>query len=290
MQQVEPAFNMSIAWGAIFVLVLAVIGGFLAIRHLFGGKGVAIASLLVLGVGVLGLMSFGVAVRRQAAIPGYESVTVVPALSGDPLATTPTGPQPPATPGATTPPGPAPSKIQHVAGNSAPIEIPERPTWLKTPVSEGSLESGYGQYVLTSQQFATVDEAEAELFKTLTTDVQSGFAYHHPSTIGWVPTPEDIRVSGLIAEKVIETIPLKVGEHDATVQRVSWLIEFKPEANKALHARWYPLEAARRSKLYLSLLAGASALFGVSALALRRKSAPPAPVAPSSMPTASESV
>ena len=35
--------------------------------------------------------------------------------------------------------------------------------------------------------------------------------------------------------------------------------------------RWEPIEAQRRSKLMLSILAGASGLLGVAALALRRR-------------------
>lgn len=170
------------------------------------------------------------------------------------------------------------SQIQYITGNSAPISIPELPTWRKIPPHEGSPASGIAKYVLTSQQFATVDEAEANLYLSLATDVQSALIQSRSPASGWMPTPEDLRVSGLITEKVIETIPLKVGEFDASVQRVSWLVEFNPQTNQALHSRWEPSESQRRSKLILSILAGASGLLGLSALALRsRRRNPPTP-------------
>lgn len=282
MQPTPPVTVTSFGMIALVLLVLVVIiGGFLAIHRFFGKTGLAVAGLLGLG-GLFALMSAGVKVvkRDEAFVSFPVTATITPSGQADSNSTISISPEGPATLEPAISAGPAPSKIQYITGHSAPIEIQELPTWRKNSIHEGSLESGYGKYVLTSQQFATVEEAEAELFQKLTTDVQSGFAYHHPSTIGWVPTHEDILVSGLIAEKVIETIPLKVGEHETTVQRVSWLIEFKPEANKALHARWYPIEAARRSMLILSLLAAASGVFGVSALALRRSRNQAAPRPP----------
>lgn len=178
------------------------------------------------------------------------------------------------------PPGPTPSQILYTTGNAQPITIQELPGWRKNPPHEGTIESGSSKYVLTSELFATVEEAEAELYKTVIADVQNGFAFHHPSTIGWRPSREDINVSGLVTERVYESIPLKVGEFDNSVQRASWLVEFRPEATQALHTRWEPIEAQRRSKLILSILAGVSGVMGISTIALRRRKALTPLVAP----------
>lgn len=176
----------------------------------------------------------------------------------------------------------SPGKIEHGVGYGPFQSVPELPEWRKNPPLEGSLEQGASRYVRVSRQYATVEEAEAELFQSLATDVQQGFTKHWPETQGWMPTRDDITSSGLIQEKVIESIPLKVGEFDNTVFRVSWLIEFRPESNKALHARWYPLEAERRSRWLLAALAGITGLMGGTAIVLRRQrveAAPPAQTA-----------
>ncbi len=170
-----------------------------------------------------------------------------------------------------TPTGPTPSQILYTTGNAQPISIQELPGWRKNPPHEGTLGAGQAKYVLTSQQFATVEEAEAELFKSLTVDVQESFAKYNSPAVGWTPTPEDLRLSGIIAERVVETFSVKVGEFENPVHRVSWLIEFDQDKSTVLLKRWEPIEAQRRSKLILSILAGASGVLGVTAMALRRR-------------------
>ncbi len=176
------------------------------------------------------------------------------------------------------PSGPTPSQILYTTGNAQPISIQELPGWRKNPPHEGTLGAGRAKYVLTSQQFATVEEAEAELFKSLTVDVQESFAKYYSPAVGWNPTPEDLRLSGIIAERVVETFSVKVGEFENPVHRVSWLIEFDHDKSTVLLQRWEPIEAQRRSKLILSILAGASGVLGVTAMALRRRRDQPAPV------------
>lgn len=180
-----------------------------------------------------------------------------------------------ATPPAVTAAGLAPGLIRYTAGNAPSIPIQELPGWRKNPPHEGSLGAGRAKYVLTSQQFATVEEAEAELFRSLAADVQESFAKYHSPALGWTPTPEDLRLSGIIAERVVETFSVKVGEFENPVHRVSWLVEFDHDKSTVLLKRWEPIEAQRRSRLILSILAGVSGVLGMSALALRRQRNPP---------------
>ncbi len=175
------------------------------------------------------------------------------------------------------PTGPTPSQILYTTGNAQPIPIQELPGWRKNPPHEGALGAGRAKYVLTSKQFATVEEAEAKLFQTLTADVQESFAKYYAPAVGWTPTPEDLRLSGIIAERVDETFSVKVGEFENPVHRVSWLIEFDHDKSTVLLQRWEPIEAQRRAKLILSILAGASGVLGVTAMALRRCRDQPVP-------------
>ena len=266
MQQTPPVTMVSFGMIALVLLALVVVGGIMTIQHLFGRRGLAVAFFLFVGgVGLLALMFVGVSVKSPTVT---MSTSIESSHSPQKITVTP---ELPTTPDATPPSGPTPSKIQYITGSSAPLEIQELPGWRKNPPHEGSLGAGRAKYVLTSQQFATVEEAEAELFKSLTVDIQESLAKYHSPAVGWTPTPEDLRLSGIIAERVVETFSVKVGEFENPVHRVSWLIEFDSGKSAVLLQRWEPIEAQRRSKLMLSILAGASGLLGVAALALRRR-------------------
>jgi hypothetical protein len=277
--QPQPMLTSSgLAFFPLIILAVLVIVTIAAIRHGYGKVVLGVGACLLCLIFVAGFSTVRISVPstrvEQSATIAYDSATDSPAshVESSTASDGSVNPVAPSIPG-----GPPPSQILYTTGNAQPIPIQELPGWRKNPPHEGSTESGYAKYVLTSEQFATVEEAEAQLFQTLTADVQRGFAHHWPQTIGWVPTPEDIQLSGLITERVDETLTVKVGEFENPVHRVSWLIEFRPDANKALHARWEPIEAQRRSKLILSILAGASGVLGVTAMALRRRRNQPTP-------------
>jgi hypothetical protein len=260
--------------GVLLVIVVLLAGIALVVAAVRHGRILTLAivsSVILLGVFMVGYTKLEV----QQGARVSSSITLVP--SSPPLDSAQTvepGPERPLAGAdrlATTPSGPTPLKIEYIVGNGPALTVPELPEWRKNPPREGSTEQGWSKYVLSSQQFATVDEAEAELFQSVITDVKGGFEYHWPETKGWNPSRDDVVSSGLITEKVIETIPLKVGEFENPVYRVSWLVEFRPEANKALHARWMPLEAERRSRWILAGLAGITGLMGGTAVLLRRQ-------------------
>jgi len=252
------------------VLAMAVLAGFLVIRNRYGIVLLAVLGFFVVAViGLPFIQQYREATRRDQTRDQLKQLGIQLHNNSHIQDTSQDTSNPPAT-------GPAPSKVQYITGNSAPIEIPELPGWCKNPPHEGTLGAGHAKYVLTSKQFATFDEAEVELSKSLIVDVQQSLNIGRSPASDWVPTPEDLRVCGLVTEKVIETIPLKVGEFDTSVQRVSWLVEFNPATHQAILARWQPNEAERRSKLILTILASVSGVFGVSAIALRRNRNRPA--------------
>ncbi len=256
-----PVFNTQIAVVPLISLVLiggAIIFGIVAaIRHGYGKVVLIGGAVAIVGFFVVGFSSLKVHEQtRSTNIQHVVSVTPIEA----------------------TPTGPAPSLILYTTGNAQPISIQELPGWRKNPPHEGTLGAGRAKYVLTSEQFATVEEAEAKLFQSLTADVQESFAKYHSPATGWTPSPEDLRLSGIIAERVVETFSVKVGEFENPVHRVSWLIEFDHDKSTVLLQRWQPVEAQRRSKLILSILAGASGVLGVTAMALRRRRDQPIPI------------
>lgn len=254
---------------AIKFLVVAAVAGLvlLGVRYLFKKRGATIVVLSVLGL--LGLLMLGRSISptpvpvAQPRLVGLRAVNA--AVSTPPSSMTPSPGQPPS------------SAIQQIVGSNVPIHVTELPVWVKNPPHEGTLGAGYCKYAITSQLYATLEEAEAELNRLLAVDIQQSFTVGGSPAVGWSPTADDLRNSGLVTEKVVETVPMKVGEFDTSVQRVSWLVEFKPETQQALLARWQPIEAQRRSKLILSALAAISGVMGVSAFALRRKQTHPLP-------------
>lgn len=246
------------------LLILVMLIGFraviAAVRHKRIGTLAVVSALIVAAFFVVGFSATSVRIEQTATatrVPGPPSMmsSEVPIARAKHVAATPSGPEP--------------SKIEYIVGNGPGLPVAELPEWRKNPPQEGV--SGQSKYVLTSQQFATVDEAEAELFQSVTTDIQSGFGELWPQTRGWIPSRSDIESSGLITEKVVETIPLKVGEFETPVYRASWLVEFRPAVHEALQARWRPLEAERRSHWLLAGLAGITGLMGGTAILLRRQ-------------------
>ena len=270
----EPEFAAAWSVFSIFILLAIAIGIVAATRH---GKVVQVVAALAV-VGILFFMTAFTSMEVQHPATAIEQrpvpASVTPTGESSPLEVTASFVSPPPAPN-----GPVPSQILYTTGNAQPISIQELPGWRKNPPHEGVLGAGRAKYVLTSQQFATVDEAEAELFQSLTADVQESFAKYHSPAVGWHPTHEDLHVSGIIAERVVETFSVKVGEFENPVHRVSWLIEFDHDKSTVLLKRWEPVEAQRRSKLILSILAGASGVLGVTAMALRRRRHLPTPEA-----------
>ena len=280
----SPVFTPNIAVWSLLAIALIVGATFVgigaAIRHSHGKAVLFVGACLLSVMLVAGFLMFAIGfssvkMQQPATVSQQAAPSVVPPAGTArrvELETETTSPDP-------TPTGPAPSQILYTTGNSKPISIQELPGWRKNPPHEGALGAGRAKYVLTSQQFATVDEAEAELFQSLTADVQESFARYHSPAVGWHPTTEDLRLSGIIAERVVETFSVKVGEFENPVHRVSWLIEFDHDKSTVLLKRWEPIEAQRRSKLILSILAGASGVLGVAAMALRRRRTQPTPEA-----------
>lgn len=276
---IEPSVNSSVSSavihqesfsvGGVLLLMLVVLIGIAAViaavRHKQIGTLAVVSALIVAAVFLVGFSATRVEVQQATTVisspmPPQREHTLGPERpieGADRLAAAPSGP--------------TPLKIEYIVGSGPALTVPELPEWRRNPPREGSTDQGWSKYVLSSQQFATIDEAEAELFQSVITDVRHGFEYHWPETKGWTPSRDDVVSSGLITEKVIETIPLKVGEFENPVYRVSWLVEFRPEANNALHARWMPLEAERRSRWILAGLAGITGLMGGTAVLLRRQ-------------------
>ncbi len=261
-----------------FFVVTAVLGtALLGVLYLFGKTAASFA--LVVGIGFLGLF-FVTRTRAQVAtrVQVAERSVIAQPMTDVTVST-------PHTVATTSPTSPPQHEIEHIietkTANSASMlseRLIELPWWMKNPPHEGTLGAGYCKYVMTSQRFATAEEAEKELNKQLAVDVQQSLIVGGSPAVDWSPTAEDLRMCGLVKEKVIETVPMKVGEFDTSVQLVSWLVEFTPASRQEILARWQPFEAQKRSKWILSALAAVSATFGVSAFALRRKQAQPTPM------------
>lgn len=264
---IVPEISVGVTWLGLLVLtglaVMLLLGG----RYIFGKWGVtvvALAGVCLLGFIMLARTIAPVRVHVPEPVPITQSRTDV-AVSTPLTGSTPSSAQLPS------------SAIQQIVGSNAPIGVAELPAWAKSHPHEGTLGAGYCKYVLTSHLYATPEEAESELNRLLAVDVQQSFTVGKSPAVGWSPTVDDLRMSGLVTEKVIETVPMKVGEFDTSVQRVSWLVEFKPASQQTLIARWETTEAQRRAKLVLTTLAALAGTFGVSAFALRRIPKPSAP-------------
>lgn len=101
-------------------------------------------------------------------------------------------------------------------------------------------------FAISSDPWATVEEAETELWGQLAEHAGSYFSVTHPQAAGWTPDPAVLQELDLVRDGVRETIPLEVGEHTVRVHQVHWLVEFPPELRERLFDAWRPVVVEQR--------------------------------------------
>ncbi|SFI07327.1 hypothetical protein [Planctomicrobium piriforme] len=132
---------------------------------------------------------------------------------------------------------------------------------------------GWKTFVLSSQRFATLEEARQQAAAAL----QSQFAEH--SALGdasqrhWQPTLAQLRTAGLIQKECDVAWPLEVGGFTEQVHQVIWQVTFTDAARATFEKSWREKESESR---LLQLAAGfgtVTAGLALMALFTRRKRA-----------------
>jgi hypothetical protein len=123
--------------------------------------------------------------------------------------------------------------------------------------------------VLTSDQWATVDEADAQLTTLAAAELSRYLAAEHPQAAGWVPDAGAIVQSGAVTRRVHETSTLPIGEFNPPLYRVYWQLELTPTVRDQLFEAWRPFAVSQRLVWLGAALGAATLLFAALAAILR---------------------
>jgi hypothetical protein len=110
------------------------------------------------------------------------------------------------------------------------------PGWVTEPPSGDA--AGDRRYVVSSKQWATVEEAERELSEQLAADVRKHVAREQGRAGGWTPSFALLRQSGTITRRCHETTSLQVGEFTEPMYRVYWQVQSTPAVRDFFLASW----------------------------------------------------
>lgn len=100
--------------------------------------------------------------------------------------------------------------------------------------------------VLVSDQWATLEEADAQLTNLAALKLSNYLAWEHPSAAGWMPDAETIVQSGAVTRRLHETSTLPIGEFNPSLYRMYWELELTPDVRAKLLEAWRPFAVQQR--------------------------------------------
>lgn len=111
------------------------------------------------------------------------------------------------------------------------------PLWVTQPI-EGTPETLPG--TLSSERFASVAEAEEQLWSRLQSAIGEVMAHRFPDSRGWAPPRELLQRASVVLERCVERFELTVGEHIEPMYRAHWKVAFTDPTREMLVAAWMP--------------------------------------------------
>ncbi len=143
-----------------------------------------------------------------------------------------------------------------------------QPDWLRLGTY---LNSNPGRDQLTSERFATTEEARAQLLIRLQPQVERGLKLREPRVGNWKPTLAQIEQAGIIEREAIATYQLSVGEFTEPVQEVTWAYDLNNDAAmQRLRRDWQRSVTTDRIPLVVAVLIGMALLFAMASGILYR--------------------
>lgn len=142
------------------------------------------------------------------------------------------------------------------------------PDWARTADDPQVTKTGE-RITLVSRRYSTINEAEAELQSRIQPALAAWL-----SDGRWQPparslSSADLVNSGLITRRVQERFDVHVGAFTESVYRISWQVDWNPEARAALTAKWLPKLQFQRIQYLVTLLLILTLLFRIWSGVLR---------------------
>jgi hypothetical protein len=159
-------------------------------------------------------------------------------------------------------------KVYHDSGKLiSQKSLQKVPEWTQEPAT--SLDHGSEQFLVTSQRFATIEEARAAASQALVSQLPSRMRNYSAELPEWMPTLEQIRAAGIIQRECEMTWPIEVGGFTEQVHQVCWQVALSAQSVSALNAAHRPILVQQRITVLAVALGAVTLLFGASALLLR---------------------
>lgn len=259
----------------IAIVVIGLIVAALADPSIALGLGLLAALGLAVGAGYMSL-------SRQVVLEDVPAASVLPTLSNrqDSDKIPPTEPEQPPEASADTDAVadadvPRPVSVREVIhspnrGATAEKSLDALPEWVREP-NPGTRNDDRLDLTLSSQRFATVDEAREQLWLQLVEEVRKHQREKHPEMESWMPEPGPTLNAGILQRECIVGWPLEVGGFEEEVYQLHWDVQLNDQTRQRLYAAWRPVEIRKRLTWLGSALGGVTLLLGTAAVALRQR-------------------
>jgi hypothetical protein len=155
-------------------------------------------------------------------------------------------------------------------GATAEKTLDALPEWVREP-NPGTRSDDRFDLTLSSQRFATVEEAREQLWSRLVEQIRVHQREKYPEMAGWNLEPGPTLNAGILQRVCIVGWPLEVGGFEEEVYQLHWDVQLNDRTRQRLYAAWRPQEIQKRLTWLGSALGGVTLLLGTTAFALRRR-------------------
>lgn len=175
-------------------------------------------------------------------------------------------------PGEPAPPLSIKETVYHDGGSLVTTKsLSDLPDWVEES-GEEQPRPGLRDFVLSSQRYATVEEARNELMPQLKSRIASELRTQHPQLgSDWHPAMQTAIEAGAVLRECEVAWPLTVGGFTEPVYRVHWQIDLDDEAMEQFYVQARPHIVEDRLQTLAIGIGGLTLLLGGSVLVLRRR-------------------
>jgi hypothetical protein len=155
--------------------------------------------------------------------------------------------------------------FQGLSTDGRPVESP--PSWVNRP--DSTTPGALLGTTLSSERFATIAEAERQLWEKLRTTAGEVLHQSFPDSRGWLPPRELLERASVVMERCVEQTELTIGTHVEPVFRVHWRVALTDSTRDMLARAWTPTLANERMTAVGSVFGGIAGAFLLLNLILR---------------------
>ncbi len=132
---------------------------------------------------------------------------------------------------------------------------------------------GSSQAAFSSERYATIEQAEDELWNRTRDFVAADLRLRVPQANRWSPPRGLLQSQGFVAERCIEKTALAVGSFEEPMYRVHWKVSLTDDQRRAVVDAWRPSVQEERVELVAIGFLGASGALAFLNLILRSAAA-----------------